>query len=309
MRRKVGIWFYTNENGHVIRQEIVQRLEESDIQVIYDFDMRECYCLNGNVYTKDSENLSELDLLFYMNMEERSPHQTDILRALETSGVRIVNSFESYSKANDKFIANMILRRNGIKVPDSMLIPTNFSEKVMREVFDKWGAVVVKPRNGVCAYGVMKFDDFEPFFDFMLYAQASVDNLYIEKKVNFKTRDMRVEIFDGKVVGDGFSRVMKHSFKTNVRAGGVATYIPAEQDAKETALAAAKAIGITATIVDMVRCLDDGKPYVLEVNQFLGVFYGEYHRSIGQTPPEYFRQQDRKKVDLIVDYIKNVIEV
>ena len=184
--RKIGLWFYTNENGDRIRQQIADRLSLSGHEVVYDFDMRECYCLNGKVYTRDGINLSGLDLLFYMNMEERSPHQHDILRALEASGLRIINSFEAYSRANDKFIANTLLRRHGVRVADSMLIPTDFSEELMRGIFEQWKSVVVKPRNGVCAHGVMKFDDFESFYDFLLYAQPIADNLYIEKRLRFE---------------------------------------------------------------------------------------------------------------------------
>lgn len=307
MSYRVGLWFYTNENGDVIQNSIRDALVEKDIEVVYGFDMRECYCLNGRVYTKDHQNLSELDVLFYMNMEERSPHQHDILKALEESGVRIENSFDTYALANDKFLTNMRLRQSGVKVADSMLIPTNIDDQVVRDIFGKWHSVVVKPRNGVCAQGVMKFDDAESFIDFLLYAKKYEDNVYIERKIDFIERDTRVEVFNGKVVGDGFSRVMNHSFKTNVRSGGVATYIPADEDSKETAVNAAKAVGINATIVDMVRDTSDGKPCVLEVNQFLGVFYGQYYYSIGDEPPEYFKNQDELKIALIVDYIQSIL--
>jgi ribosomal protein S6--L-glutamate ligase len=302
-RKKVGLWFYTNEHGYVIRQQIVERLKSAGLEVVYDFDMRECYCLNGEIFTKDHVNLSLLDAFYYMNAEERNPHQHDMLKMLEKSGVKMVNSFESYSYANDKFVASCILRRNGVNVAESMLLPVDFPVERAKQIFREWKAVVVKPRDKICATGIMKFDNFEAFYDFYLFAKEFVNSLYVEKLIPFKERDIRVEVFNGHVIGDGFSRIMGHSFKTNVKSGGRATYIPAEEDAKQMALKAAKALGMTSTIVDMVRNLEDQKPYVLEVNPLLGVFYGAHFASLGKEVPPYFAEMDQIKIEAISKHI------
>jgi ribosomal protein S6--L-glutamate ligase len=303
-RKTAGLWFYTNENGYLIREQIVERMRKAGLIVVYDFDMRECYCLNGNVYTKDHFNLSSLDVFYYMNAEERNAHQHDMLKMIEKSGVTMFNPYESYTYANDKFVANCILRQHGVNVAPSMLLPTaNFPVERAKQIFAEWKAVVVKPRDKICATGIMKFDNFEAFYDFYLFAKEFVGNLYVERFIPFKERDIRVEVFNGEVVGDGFSRLMGHSFKTNVKSGGRATYIPAEEDAKRMALRAAKALGMTTTIVDMVRSLEDGQPYVLEVNPLLGVFYGAHFASVGQEVPPYFARMDALKIELIADHI------
>lgn len=306
-RKKVGLWFYTNEHGDVIRSKIVKKLEEQDVEVIYDFDMRACYCLNGEVYTSDNDNLSKVDAFFFMNAEERNEHQNDMLRALEKSGVTVSNQVEPYSYANDKFIANVILRKSGVNVPRSMLIPTNFSTDKIQEIFRDWKAVVVKPRNKLGGNGIMKFNDFESFCDFYTFVEECVHNLYIEEYIPFKERDTRVEVFNGKVLGEGFSRLLTHSFKTNVKTGGKPIFIPADEDAKAMAVASANALGITATVVDLVRHSENGKPYVLEVNPFFGVFYGAYFESIGEVPPEHFTEFDQAKINVIVDHILSLI--
>jgi ribosomal protein S6--L-glutamate ligase len=265
--------------------------------------MRECYCLDGEIYTKGHFNLSSLDVFYYMNAEERNAHQHDMLKMLELSGVTMFNSFASYSRANDKFVANCILRRHGINVARSMLLPPDFPKQRIERIFSEWKGIVVKPRDKIGATGIVKFTDFEAFYDFYLFAKEFVDNLYIEKLIPFRDRDIRVEVFEGHVIGDGFTRIMAHSFKTNVKSGGRATYIPAEEDAKQTALRAAKALGITTTIVDMVRNIEDGQPYVLEVNPLLGVFYGAHFASLGQEIPPYFARMDELKIDAISNHI------
>ncbi|AVR98915.1 ATP-grasp domain-containing protein [Pseudoduganella armeniaca] len=305
--KKIGIWMYTNENGHVIRQQIVERLQRRGCVVHYDFDMRECHVKDGQVYTKDGVNLSDCDLFFHMNAEQRNAHQHDMLKMLELSGVRIVNDHQSYSYANDKFIASAILRRHGVRVTPSALIPMGEEKEVLRELLGGWGKLVVKPRDKICAEGIMMFEDFEAFYDFYLFAKSHVPNLYVEKYINFSARDIRVEVFDGQVVGQGFSRVMGHRFKTNVKSGGHAEFIPADEDAKETALAAARALGITATIVDMVRSDDDGLPYVLEVNPMIGVFYGQHFASLNVPVPPYFAEMDALKIELIARYLGDAV--
>lgn len=302
-RPRVGLWFYTNEFGHKIRARILDRLHQAGLEAVYDFDMRACYCLDGRVYTADGTDLSALDVFYHMNAEERNAHQDDILRQIEESGVTMFNPYQAYAAANDKFRASCIMRRAGVDVPQSMLVSTNFHEPTMRRLFDEWGSVVVKPRDKTCAKGIMKFDAFEPFNDFVLFAQDYVGSLYIERYVPFVERDIRVEVFDGQVVGEGFTRIMGHSFKTNVRSGGRAVHIPAEPDAQALAVRAAAALGMTTTIVDMVRSTETGRPVVLEVNPLLGVFYGAHFESIGQPAPEYFQRMDELKVGLIADHI------
>ncbi len=306
-RKQVGLWFYTNEHGFTIRNQIIEKLQKQNINVVYDFDMRECYCFNGRVYTKEGIDLSAMDAFFFMNAEERNQHQHDMLKALDKSGVIISNQIEPYSYANDKFIANIILRQHGINVAESMLIPFNFTQEKIYELFSRWKSVIVKPRDRICAIGIMKFDDPEKFYDFYLFAKEHVPNLYIEQYIPFEKRDSRVEVFDGKVVGDGFSRVMNHSFKTNVRAGGVATFIPAEDDTKLMAVKAAQALGINATIVDLVRHSITQEPYVLEVNPFLGVFYGAHFESLNQKSPQHFTEIDQIKIELIVNHIIKLV--
>lgn len=306
-RPRVGLWFYTNEFGHKVRARILERLHEAGLEVVYDFDMRACYCLDGRVYTADGTDLSALDVFYHMNAEERNAHQDDILRQIEESGVTVFNPYQAYAAANDKFRASCIMRRAGVDVPPSMLIPTDVHEATMRRIFREWGSVVVKPRDKTCAKGIMKFDDFEPFNDFVLFAQDHVGGLYLERYIPFAERDIRVEVFADEVVGEGFTRIMGHSFKTNVRSGGRAVFIPAEDDAKDLAVRAARALGMTTTIVDMVRSLETGRPVVLEVNPLLGVFYGAHFESIGQPAPEYFERMDALKVRLIADHIIKLV--
>lgn len=92
--------------------------------------MRECYVFNGDILTKCGYNLLNIDLLYHMNADEQNTHQSEILRALDQAGVTILNDWGSFSKAKDKFTANLLLRKNGVSVPPSALLPTSVNSSV-----------------------------------------------------------------------------------------------------------------------------------------------------------------------------------
>lgn len=61
--KKVGLWFYENDAGIVIKKQLVEELQKKGYEVYAYFDMRECYIKNGKVYAKDGYCLSDLDIL------------------------------------------------------------------------------------------------------------------------------------------------------------------------------------------------------------------------------------------------------
>ena len=79
------------------------------------------------------------------------------------------------------------------------------------------------------------------------------------------------------------------------------------EEFKNIALKAAKILGITTTIVDMIVSKDDGKIYVLEVNPIMGIFLEEGMKAGTKMPiqeniPESFKT-DNIKLEKIVNYI------
>lgn len=302
--RKIAIWMYTNDNGHIPRKEIIDRLIGLGHEVHFDFDMRCCFVSDGNVFTEDGTNLSEYDVLFHMNADESNVHQIEILNALEVSGVHVVNELEGFHNARDKFRANMILRQHGIAVPRSALFgPDNNYKNFNRELKD-WCGIVYKDRYGHGASGVMHFRTVEEFVDFFQATRRSIRTFYVEEYIEFGDMDLRVEIFNGQVIG-GYSRLKGHTFKTNISSGG--QMVPRQLGGEvEIAIAAAQALGINGTIVDMVRSIIDEKIYVLEVNSLLGIFVESAMKANTKMPvtePDPGYCYDDLKINLIVQYL------
>lgn len=306
----IALWMYRNEGGDIIQEELKIKLENKGHKVINNFDMRECYFLNGNILTKCGQNLLEVDLLYHMNADEQNTHQNEILRALDQAGVMVINSWDAFSKAKDKFTANLLLRKNGISVPPSALVPTNIISSIASKIFSEWGSVLFKPRSNHGGKGIIKFNSPSTFVDFTQTMNEYIHNYYLEKYINFDRHDYRVEVFDDNVVG-GYCRTKTHEFKTNIACGGLMTPTPPPKEFNQIALDAAKTLNIKSTIVDMVKSQDDGKIYVLEVNPIMGIFVEAGNRSgekstITTIDPVY--ANDNLKLDKLTDYLNHIIQ-
>ena len=304
--KKVGLWFYENDAGIIIKKKLVERLEKKGYEVYAYFDMRECYLKNGKVYAKDGYCLSDLDILYHMNADEQNAYQNDILKLLELSGVHIFNDYNAFMRCKDKVVANMILRQNKIPVPNSMLINNHVSKEIVNDFFNESGSILIKPRSNHGGKGIIKIDSLEQFWDIYTATSNFFDNYYIEQFIEFDNNDYRVEIFDGEVIG-GYSRTKNGTYKTNVSSGGGMLDLPVSNEVKELGLKAAKTLGITTTIVDMIRRKEDNKLFILEVNPIMGIFIEAAEKSGSKRPvqkniPEQFKT-DEIKMNKIIEYI------
>lgn len=302
----IGIWMYKNDGGDESCRSLVDKLREEGYEVIDDFDMRKCYCIDSQVMTEDGRDLSKLDLLFHMNADERSEHQNSILYALEMAGVHLINPYMVHEIARDKFISNFVLQKAGISVPPSILINNEFSEPVVKDLFDQWGSVLLKPRRWFGGKGIMKFDSFEKFKDFCLATDGFYQQYFLQKYIPFDSCDYRVELINGEVVGC-YSRQKKHDYKTNQTAGAIPIPCVYDQNKIDLAKRAAGVLNIPVTIVDIVHSVSDGKFYVLEVNDSIGVFIESYSRNHGNKIHREF-SYDQKKIDMLVKYINLQME-
>lgn len=309
--KKVGIWMYENDNGINIKRKLVSELTSKGYEVYSNFDMRECYMKNSKVYSKDGYCISDLDILYHMNADEQNLYQNDILKLIELSGVHVFNDYNSFFRCKDKAVANMILRNNDILVPPSILINNHVEPELLEEITKEWKSIIIKPRTNHGGKGIIRIDNYEQFLDFYIATKSYIDNYYIEKYIDFEENDYRVEIFNNKVVGT-YCRGKNGTYKTNISSGGKMLDKEVSQEFIDIALKSANVLGITTTIVDMIKSKKDNKIYVLEVNPIMGIFLEEGMRAGSKMPiqkdiPNRFKT-DNKKIELIIEYIDNFFE-
>lgn len=307
--KKVGIWMYENDLGYITREKIIKSLKSKGYEVISDFDMRECFCHNGKVYTKDSINLSDLDVLFHMNSDDHSEYQKDILKLIEFSGVKVFNPYEAFYNAKDKLMTNMLLSKAKINVPSSICIGNNFDKKKIEPILKKWGSFVFKNRTGNGGRGIIKFNDYETFHDFYIATKDFFEGFYLEEFIEFDDMDYRIEIFEGKVINH-YSRKKSHSYKTNYKSGGSVVKSKIYKGHEKIALKACKTLGLTVTIVDILVSSKTGKSYVIEVNN-IGIFLGEILKNDkihnDKKIISFHFKKDKEKIKLILDHIDKLL--
>lgn len=304
---KIGLWIYHNDGGDVIESKLTSRLVGAGHDVVGDLDMRSFHLRNGRVHDADDTDLSALDVFYHMNADQQDANQFDQLFALERSGVTVINRAQAYADARDKPVANQILRRAGLRVPDAVLATPPELARRAQAIVAAWGAVVLKPRDRHGGAGIMRIDDAAHLRD-VVEALPPASSLYCEQFIPFGDTDQRVEVIAGKAIG-GYSRRRTHPFKTNVSAGGLMLGNPPSEEMKALALAAAAAIGLDHTIVDLLRRQDDGKLFVVEVNPIMGIFVEHAMRVSPKTrvraiDPSY--AFDDLKLDLLCAHIDTV---
>jgi ribosomal protein S6--L-glutamate ligase len=308
--RKIGLWIHENDNGVMITQKLTKLLQAMELEVVVLPDLGKCICKNGQVLGPQGENLSNLNLLYHMNIEGETPHQQDILKALEVLGVMVVNSTHAYRLGGDKFLANMILRKNGITVPDSMLMTSAISYGPLAETFKEWNQIVLKPRFSYGGKGILKFSEVDQFWDFMTATSNIYYNYYIERFIPFQNNDYRIEVIDGNFAGS-YSRGLLNGFKTNMTShkkseDGIFLKYEASESEKAIAIKAVQLLGLDCSIVDLIRSSIDGKFYILEVNCILGIFVEAANKVRGIVPAEpdaYKFASDDRKLELLSKFL------
>ncbi len=182
------------------------------------------------------------------------------VRAIEQSGIFVMNEVVSWLLASDKFASIAMLAKSGIRVPETCVTEDMF---VAYGAVKEMGEVVVKPLRGAMGYGVFRVSD--P--DFAMHVFSNFANInkpmylqkYIEKK---KGGDYRVVVVGGQVLGAEFRK--GKGWKSNVAQG--ADVFPAKADAemKEMAIKTAEVLKLEYVGVDIAE--DKDGYYVIETN-------------------------------------------
>ena len=183
--------------------------------------------------------------------------------------------------AMHKIASAVALSEAGIRVPDALLALSSDRLNVEREGFGD--EVVYKTAIGTNGGGTWKIDAGER-------VNARVGNRYaflqsLLDRPDEPTRDLRVYVVGGEVVGSMFRYAPDEEWRTNVALGGRVENAAGEvpDSVLETARRAAETLGLDYAGVDLMEG-DDGW-YVLEVNPTAG-FRGLYEAT-GRSPAPY----------------------
>jgi [lysine-biosynthesis-protein LysW]---L-2-aminoadipate ligase len=186
--------------------------------------------------------------------------------ALESLGVRTVNSSEAIRICGDKWKTALALREAGLPAPRTVLA---LSPDAVPGAAEELGyPVVLKPLNGSWGRRVVLLRDREEAGAVLEYCAAlpspQAQVLCVQELVDKPGRDVRAIVVGGETLGATY-RLAADGWRTNVALGADSLPCPLDDDAAALAAAAAQATGAELAGVDLLEGRD-GDLCVLEVN-------------------------------------------
>jgi ribosomal protein S6--L-glutamate ligase len=194
---------------------------------------------------------------------------TAVVRQFEMMKVFTAVESQALIRSRDKLRSMQIMARAGVGLPKTVF--TNYSRDVEQVVESVGGApLVIKLLEGTQGLGVV------------LAETQNAAKSIIEAFNGLKARviaqefiaeaggaDVRAFVVEGNIVGAMKRQGKKGEFRSNLHRGGTATLIELTEEERNTALKAARVLGLGIAGVDMLQ--SNNGPLVIEVNSSPGL--------------------------------------
>jgi ribosomal protein S6--L-glutamate ligase len=194
---------------------------------------------------------------------------TAVVRQFEM--MKIFSAVESQAliRSRDKLRSLQLLARAGVGLPKTIF--TNFSKDVEHVVDSVGGApVILKLLEGTQGLGVILAESQNAAGSVMEAFNGLEARIIVQQFIKEAGgADIRAFIVDGVIVGAMKRQAKEGEFRSNLHRGGSANIIELSEDEQNTALIAAKTMGLGVAGVDMLQSKNG--PLVLEVNSSPGL--------------------------------------
>ena len=192
-----------------------------------------------------------------------------IVRQFEVMNVVSANPSQAITRSRDKLRCMQILSGAGLGLPI-----TGFARSVsdVDDLINMVGGapLVIKLLEGTQGIGVVLAETKKAASSVIEAFYGLGNNILIQEYIKeAKGTDIRAFVVDGKVVGAMKRTAKEGEFRSNLHRGGTAEIVKLTRLEKETAISAAKAMGLTVAGVDMLPSARG--PLILEVNSSPGL--------------------------------------
>lgn len=192
-----------------------------------------------------------------------------VVRQFEMMKIFTAVESQALMRSRDKLRSLQLLARAGLGMPKSAFAST--AKDVDTLINQVGGApVVVKLLEGTQGIGVILAET-EKSAKSVIESFLALDaNILVQEFIKeAKGADIRAFIVDGTIVGAMKRQGAEGEFRSNLHRGGKATVIQLSKQEKETAIKAAKKLGLAIAGVDMLQ--SERGPLVMEVNSSPGL--------------------------------------
>ncbi len=220
---------------------------------------------NAVLSTRSPEFASESpDFVLYWDKDIK------IAKLLEQQGIPVFNSSGSIGLCDDKSLTYLALRRIGIPMPETIILPKTFPNIGYTDTgfLDEAAArigfpLVLKECFGSFGQQVYLYDNMEKLRG-KVVSLAGTPMLVQSMVSSSFGRDIRVNVVGGRIVASILRQNRTGDFRSNLTLGGsMEPYTPSAEEAR-LALEAVKELGLTFAGVDVL--FGENGPLICEIN-------------------------------------------
>lgn len=199
----------------------------------------------------------------------RTFYGSAVVRQFEMMQVFTTASSQAIVRSRDKLRSMQVLSRHHIDMPQTAFASNEGEIKTLIQLVG--GApIIIKLLEGTQGNGVVLAESYNAAKSALDAFYGLKANILVQEFVKeSEGRDIRVFIVGDKVKGSMVRQSKSGEFRSNLHQGGTATKIKLSAKEKSTALAAAKALGLTICGVDLIPSARG--PLVMEVNSSPGL--------------------------------------
>lgn len=194
---------------------------------------------------------------------------TAVVRQFEMMGVYCLNESVPISRSRDKLRCMQLLAKKGVGIPVTAFAhSTRYTEDLISMV---GGApLVVKILEGTQGIGVVLGETKKAAKSVIEGFRGVKANILVQEFIDeSQGTDIRCLVIGDRVVASMQRRGEEGEFRSNLHRGGSAASVKISPAERETAVKAAKAMGLNVAGVDLLR--SENGPAVIEVNSSPGL--------------------------------------
>ena len=265
---KIGILSRGSELYSTIRLVEAAEARGHEVQVI---DPLKCFMninsVNNEIHYQDE--ILNLDAVISRIGASVSFYGTAVVRQFEMCGVYALNGSLAITRSRDKLRAHQILSRKNLGMPmTGFAHSTSNTEELIR--LAGGAPLVIKLLEGAQGKGVILAET-NKAAESVIEAFRGLDAHFLIQEFIKEAggADIRCFVIGEKVVATMMRKAQDGDFRSNLHSGGLAEPVKITPEERKTAVAAAKAIGLDVSGVDLIR--SNRGPLVLEVNSSPGL--------------------------------------
>lgn len=221
------------------------------------------------VHYRGGRPVGELDAVIPRIRPSVTFYGCALTRHFETMGVYALNSAGAILQSRDKLYSLQLLLAKGLEFPTSGFAHSPVETNDLIEMVG--GApLVVKLLEGSQGRGVVLAETRKAAESVINAFKALNANLLVQEFIKeAEGRDLRCFVVEGKVVAAMERRAAEGEFRANLHQGGTAAIVKITSEERSLAVRAAKALGLRAAGVDIIRSKKG--PLLLEINSSPGL--------------------------------------